>query len=243
MEHILINIPTIIKYFYWCGCSQRRSQNPTGSSQLPSERFVYVSVSRWFHQSQDVVSGGRSLLRLHQRQLHTCTNTHTRSRAHAPTDSDTDTLISAVCSQGNNYRREYIATQGPLPGTKDDFWRMVWEHGVYNIVMVTQCVEKGRVSCLVSSDHPTNKYPVKHRDGVQRVQFKGQMQRMQRWCCVSAGLDAISYVQTLISDFRIVHLLFHLSVHSYLTIYINKAALSHIFSVSFVRKWDWKSAH
>uniref|UniRef100_A0A1A8MS03 Protein tyrosine phosphatase, receptor type, b n=1 Tax=Nothobranchius pienaari TaxID=704102 RepID=A0A1A8MS03_9TELE len=46
---------------------------------------------------------------------------------------------------GNNYRREYIATQGPLPGTKDDFWRMVWEHGVSNVVMVTQCMEKGRV--------------------------------------------------------------------------------------------------
>lgn len=51
-----------------------------------------------------------------------------------------------VSLQGNNYRREYIATQGPLPGTKDDFWRMVWEHGVHNVVMVTQCVEKGRVS-------------------------------------------------------------------------------------------------
>lgn len=51
-----------------------------------------------------------------------------------------------MCEKGNNYRREYIATQGPLPGTKDEFWRMVWEHGVHNVVMVTQCVEKGRVS-------------------------------------------------------------------------------------------------
>lgn len=48
--------------------------------------------------------------------------------------------------QGNNFRREYIATQGPLPGTKDEFWKMAWEQNVHNIVMVTQCVEKGRVS-------------------------------------------------------------------------------------------------
>ena len=56
-----------------------------------------------------------------------------------------DNHVYAVYFQGNNFRREYIATQGPLPGTKDDFWKMVWEQNVHNIVMVTQCVEKGRV--------------------------------------------------------------------------------------------------
>lgn len=55
--------------------------------------------------------------------------------------------INASFIPGNNFRREYIATQGPLPGTKDDFWRMVWEQNVHNVVMVTQCVEKGRVKC------------------------------------------------------------------------------------------------
>ena len=51
----------------------------------------------------------------------------------------------SLCFQGNKFRREYIATQGSLPGTKDDFWKMVWEQNVHNVVMVTQCVEKGRV--------------------------------------------------------------------------------------------------
>uniref|UniRef100_A0A3Q3J0X5 protein-tyrosine-phosphatase n=1 Tax=Monopterus albus TaxID=43700 RepID=A0A3Q3J0X5_MONAL len=62
-------------------------------------------------------------------------------------DDPCSDYVNASYVPGNNYRREYVATQGPLPGTKDDFWRMVWEHRVHNVVMVTQCVEKGRVKC------------------------------------------------------------------------------------------------
>ncbi|XP_034442989.1 receptor-type tyrosine-protein phosphatase beta-like isoform X2 [Hippoglossus hippoglossus] len=62
-------------------------------------------------------------------------------------DDPCSDYINASYIPGYNFRREYVATQGPLPGTKDDFWKMVWEQNVHNVVMVTQCVEKGRVKC------------------------------------------------------------------------------------------------
>ncbi|XP_052810151.1 tyrosine-protein phosphatase 10D-like isoform X1 [Mya arenaria] len=55
--------------------------------------------------------------------------------------------INANYLSGFHYQREYIATQGPLPGTIDDFWRMVWEQNVMMIVMLTQCKEGNKVKC------------------------------------------------------------------------------------------------
>uniref|UniRef100_A0A672YIZ3 protein-tyrosine-phosphatase n=1 Tax=Sphaeramia orbicularis TaxID=375764 RepID=A0A672YIZ3_9TELE len=76
-----------------------------------------------------------------------CLDDSTRVKLSYVDDDPCSDYINASYIPGNNFRREYIATQGPLPGTKDDFWKMVWEQNVHNIVMVTQCVEKGRVKC------------------------------------------------------------------------------------------------
>ncbi|XP_041077237.1 receptor-type tyrosine-protein phosphatase delta isoform X33 [Polyodon spathula] len=49
----------------------------------------------------------------------------------------------------DGYRKQnaYIATQGPLPETFGDFWRMIWEQRSANIVMMTKLEERSRVKC------------------------------------------------------------------------------------------------
>ncbi|KAM9377392.1 phosphatidylinositol phosphatase PTPRQ [Pholidichthys leucotaenia] len=55
--------------------------------------------------------------------------------------------INASFVSGYLCPNEFIATQGPLPGTVADFWRMIWETGTHTIAMLTQCHEKGRIRC------------------------------------------------------------------------------------------------
>ncbi|PNF39790.1 hypothetical protein B7P43_G03502 [Cryptotermes secundus] len=55
--------------------------------------------------------------------------------------------INASFIKGYSNDIEYIATQGPKEETCLDFWRMVFQHDVSVIVMVTNLVEQDKVKC------------------------------------------------------------------------------------------------
>ncbi|XP_053390360.1 receptor-type tyrosine-protein phosphatase O-like [Mercenaria mercenaria] len=72
---------------------------------------------------------------------------HSRVKLRPSDDMEGSDYINANYIPGYTSRREYIATQGAMQATFDDFWRMIWEQNVDTIVMLTKLMEKGRHKC------------------------------------------------------------------------------------------------
>lgn len=62
-------------------------------------------------------------------------------------DEPNSDYINANFVDGYKQKNAYISTQGPLPKTSHDFWRMVWEQHTVVIVMTTRVMERNRVKC------------------------------------------------------------------------------------------------
>ncbi|XP_068821846.1 tyrosine-protein phosphatase non-receptor type 22 isoform X5 [Capricornis sumatraensis] len=63
------------------------------------------------------------------------------------TSDEDSSYINANFIKGVYGPKTYIATQGPLPTTVLDFWRMIWEYSILIIVMACMEFEMGKKKC------------------------------------------------------------------------------------------------
>jgi len=113
---------------------------------------------------QDTTAGYLTLNRGKNRYNNIIPYDHSRVKLAAaddPGETEED-YINANFIPGFHSKREFIATQGPLFSTQDDFWRMIWETNAKGIVMVTNLVERGQDKC--SHYWPAESTPVVYGD-------------------------------------------------------------------------------
>nr|XP_036861267.1 tyrosine-protein phosphatase non-receptor type 22 isoform X1 [Manis javanica] len=72
---------------------------------------------------------------------------HSRVELSLITSDEESNYINANFIKGVYGPKAYIATQGPLPMTLLDFWRMIWEYSVLIIVMACMEFEMGKKKC------------------------------------------------------------------------------------------------
>lgn len=76
-----------------------------------------------------------------------CTVTHSLVKLPARADDPIDGYINANYINSSRGDKIFIAAQGPLPQTRENFWRMVLQEKVNLIVMLTGLKENGKTKC------------------------------------------------------------------------------------------------
>ncbi|XP_048097688.1 tyrosine-protein phosphatase non-receptor type 22 isoform X1 [Alosa alosa] len=72
---------------------------------------------------------------------------HSRVRITLNISNGDSDYINASFIKGVSGQKAYIATQGPLPHTVLDYWRMLWQYNVQVVVMACREFEMGRQKC------------------------------------------------------------------------------------------------
>ncbi|GFR70681.1 tyrosine-protein phosphatase non-receptor type, partial [Elysia marginata] len=78
--------------------------------------------------------------------IHACDDEHRVLLSPREGEEHSD-YINASRMMGVKGTGGYIASQGPLAATVDDFWRMIWECNVEIVFMACKIVELGKIKC------------------------------------------------------------------------------------------------
>nr|XP_025036845.1 receptor-type tyrosine-protein phosphatase H-like [Pelodiscus sinensis] len=95
-------------------------------------------------------------------------------------------LSHAWLLPGCSSARDYLAVHGPDKGSLEEFWRVVWDHGVHTIVTLLPCQEKGQV--LSEAGWPLEGSPV--RTELLTVQ-RGAEKHVAGWRCIQLKLKHV----------------------------------------------------
>ncbi|KAJ1139357.1 hypothetical protein NDU88_005732 [Pleurodeles waltl] len=185
---ILLTSMVFVVLVYWRRSRLRRlkKNNPTQEMTTYSLRNVHRSITVqnfkqvyemkaanasqvFFQEFEELKEVGKDQSKLEaelpdniakNRYPHVLPYDHSRVKLSLIGEEPTSDYINANFIPGYVGYQEYICTQGPLRKTIDDFWRLIWEYNVRNIVMLTVCMENGRVLC----DHywPTDGSPISY---------------------------------------------------------------------------------
>ena len=89
--------------------------------------------------------------------------------------------INASNIPGTYVGENFIAAQGPKVNTIQDIWRMVFEQKIVNIVMVTNCIEGGKLKCeeyFPPKEGKTNEYAQYKVKTISMSNFVGHITRV-----------------------------------------------------------------
>ncbi|KAL7060163.1 hypothetical protein AAHC03_09474 [Spirometra sp. Aus1] len=123
-----------------------------GDPNVPGSDYINANFIKWPDSLTESLLGGHPSSDVSYSTSHTSnpgTPAFEKRRPQSPNSrgpqrSDTASPTSDVFFGA---KPRYIATQGTLPNTVVDFWRMIWQERSAIIVMITKEVERGRNKC------------------------------------------------------------------------------------------------